>query len=113
MSLDSVEGSPGGFEIVVHEDLADVTVIAVFGELDLATCPLLDAQIRRAEGLTASVVVDMGGLEFMDSTGIHVLLSGYQRARDEGRGFSLRRGSAAVQRVIELTGLGDILPFED
>ncbi len=61
----------------------------------------------------ASIVVDLSGLTFMDSTGIRVLIMANARSRDDGNRLALLRGPAAVQRVFELSGVDSLLPFVD
>jgi anti-anti-sigma factor len=51
------------------------------------------------------VVIDLGSVGFMDSSGLRSLLEARQRCLDAGRGFALARPSEAVQRVLELVDL--------
>jgi anti-sigma B factor antagonist len=55
------------------------------------------------------VVVDLRGLQFMDSTGLHLLIQAQQQAHDLGRRFALVRGPDQVQRLFDLTGLTETL----
>jgi anti-anti-sigma factor len=92
----------------------DVHVIALAGELDLATADELEQEIVRVEATDAdSIVVDLSDLRFMDSTGVRILLSADARSRADGSRLALLRGPAAVQRVFELSGIIDLLPFAD
>jgi len=80
--------------------------VAPAGELDLATAPQF---ARTIEELLASgfdhVVVDLTSLDFIDSSGIHLLLS-LQDSADAGRvRLRLRPGPPSVQRRLELTGV--------
>ena len=92
----------------------DRLVISLRGELDLATAPALASQLDEAgsDGFQ-ELVVDLSGLDFMDSTGLSVLLAAQRAADSKRHGFSLRRGPAQVQRVFEVTGLLDRVRFED
>ena len=86
-------------------------VLVVQGELDIATSPLLDQALgqARATGAT-SIVVDLLAVSFIDSTALHVLLK-HARA-DNGRArVRLTKGSPQTQRLFELTGVLDYLPF--
>ena len=87
-------------------------IIELIGELDLDGAPRLEEALREAEASDAtSIVVDLGGLEFIDSTGLRLLVMAAERSKD-GR-FSLLRGPKQVHRVFEITDLVDRLPFAD
>jgi len=87
-------------------------VIELIGELDLAGAPHLEEELRRVEaGDAQAIVVDLSGLEFIDSTGIRLLVMASERSQ-EGR-FSLVRGPQQVHRVFEITDLARRLPFVD
>jgi len=90
----------------------DAQVIELSGELDLDGAPRLEEELRRVEASDVhSIVVDLGELEFIDSTGIRLLVMASERCPD-GR-FSLLRGPRPVHRVFEITDLADRLPFAD
>ena len=55
------------------------------------------------------IIVDLRGLEFMDSTGLHVLIQAHQRMHDAGRRLALVRAREQVQRLFDLTGVSDSL----
>jgi anti-sigma B factor antagonist len=57
------------------------------------------------------LVVDLGEVTFVDSTGMGMILETHERARQEGFTLRLLRGSDEVQRVFELAGVADLLPF--
>jgi len=57
------------------------------------------------------LVVDLGEVTFLDSTGMGLVLEVHDRARTEGFKLRLLRGPAEVQRVFELAGVADVLPF--
>jgi anti-sigma B factor antagonist len=89
-------------------------VIEPFGELDLATADRLEDTIARAlKSPAATVLVDLSGLHFIDSSGIRVLLHAARRARDEGRTLRFLRGADQVERTLALCGLERDLPFLD
>ncbi len=91
-----------------------VQSICLFGELDQATANAVHDELMRAEaGDASSVVVDLSGLRFIDSTGIRLLVSAAARSRADSDRLALLRGGAAVQRALQLTGLEDHLPFAD
>ena len=79
-------------------------VLCLHGELDLATAPLLSREIKSVDlGATATVVLDLQGLEFMDSTGLRTILSAQEYLRARGGGFAVTRGSSQVQRLLSVT----------
>jgi anti-sigma B factor antagonist len=90
----------------------DVHMIELIGELDLDGAPRLEEELRRVEDSdAASIVVDLSSLDFIDSTGIRLLVMASERC-EEGR-FNLLRGPKQVHRVFEITDLADRLPFAD
>ena len=97
---------------VLTEDEGDGTILSLYGELDAASAPILEKKLKRLQwaGVSA-VVIDLSGLDFVDSSGLHVLIRAYNRS-PEGQ-FKLLRGSRHVHRVFELTGTDALLPFAD
>jgi anti-sigma B factor antagonist len=84
--------------------VGDGTVVVVAnGELDLVGAPRL-LQAMPGEGSTP-VVLDLGGVQFMDSSGLRSLLEARQACIDAGRPFAIARPSTAVTRVLELVDL--------
>ena len=90
-----------------------VAVVAARGELDLSGAAILEAELERlaAEPELATVVLDMRGLEFMDSSGLRLVVLADMRAREAGRRFALVRGSDTVHRVFEITRMSERLDF--
>lgn len=80
-------------------------VLTLGGELDLATGARLREVLDPAIRGTGAVVIDLSGLRFIDSSGLHLLVQAEQQLRDSGRQLVLVRGSGAVHRVFELTQL--------
>ena len=82
------------------------------GELDLSSVDQLDGALRELrEAGFDQIELDLSALTFMDSTGLRLVLAWDGEARRDGMSLRLRRGPAAVQRVFEVTGVGDLLPF--
>jgi anti-sigma B factor antagonist len=93
---------------------ASAVVLRVEGEIDLETAPAFDAEIRRIiEAQPERVLIDLAGVEFIDSTGLSALIRADQGATAAGQQLSLRGGSSQVRRLFELTGLLDRLNFEE
>lgn len=82
------------------------------GELDLATTPILQAEIAalRATG-SRSLVLDLTGLHFIDSSGLHCILDWDAESRMDGFSIALIQGPPAVRRIFELTNTDTLLRF--
>lgn len=87
--------------------------VTVSGELDMANAATLAAELERVEEEgSGPITVDMRGLEFIDSTGIAVLVAAHRRFNaDEVRVRLVRSKAIGVQRVMDVTGLEKELPF--
>jgi anti-anti-sigma factor len=82
------------------------------GELDVATQGELRAVLER-HAAAAAVTLDLGKLRFLDTSGLRLILETAETARREGREFAVLRGSAAVQRLFDLAGVAELVPFRD
>jgi anti-anti-sigma factor len=93
------------FAIRIDQD-AGAVLVQLEGELDIATTPKVDGELRRIESDGAGVIVlDLRGLTFMDSTGLRLLVTADARAREGGHRLAIVRGPGPVHRVLEITGL--------
>ena len=92
----------------------ETTVLALSGELDIASAPDFERAVAEVDGSGASgrLVVDLAELTFMDSTGLRALLLARQQAADSERELVLRPGPRQVQRGFELSGTLDRFQFE-
>lgn len=101
------------FQVEVHND-DQAVVIEVSGELDLASSPALQQRLEQGAAASApTVVVDLRKLEFMDSTGLSVLVRAHQRATEADRRFGVVKGPPQVQRLLDLTGVAERLTIID
>lgn len=91
----------------------ETAIVSLAGELDLATAPGVDEQLRASEDGAATLVMDLRGLTFMDSSGLRVILAADARARSRGGRLVLVPGPPGVQRVFQLTLLDTRLEFVD
>ena len=90
------------------------TRIAPTGELDIATTPALEHAIAEATGEPgATLVLDLRELTFMDSTGLRTLAQTNARAEPGGFSLAIIRGPRQIERVLEISGLGALLPLVD
>jgi anti-anti-sigma factor len=104
---------PGSLSISSAREAGTVQV-TLAGELDLANAKTLEEHLFEAsQNSPARVIIDLGRLAFIDSTGLRLLLQADARAREHGYEFLLRPGEASVQRVFEITGALDVLNFQD
>lgn len=96
-------------EVVPHREVVDVVPV---GELDVATVARLDAELRELlEAGFRRFVLDLRKLTFMDSSGLRLILTVHELARSDGLEVTLVPGPDAVQRVFEICGIVDQLPF--
>jgi anti-sigma B factor antagonist len=107
---------PAGDELerfrCVIEPRRETVVVRPEGELDLASVAEVRAELDELSRVGFErIVIDLRELTFMDSSGLHLMLETAHIAR--GNGFELRliAGPPAVQRVFEITGVTDSLPF--
>jgi anti-sigma B factor antagonist len=91
----------------------DAAWVHVAGELDIATTPCLVRTLRETQLRARLVVLDLGELEFMDSSGVHAIVNASIRARRVGRRLILLRGRPSVDRVFTLTGSSDEVEIGD
>ena len=93
---------------VVASTQGPVAVLKLQGELDLASAPLLEAEVDRPEVASApNLLLDLRELQFIDSTGLRTLFSAYQGASARGQGFAVTDGSPQVQRLLVITRMGE------
>jgi anti-sigma B factor antagonist len=99
------------FAVTVVPDRGSVAVIPE-GDLDLATADRLAGEVRELRGAGfEDVVLDLRRLDFMDSTGLHLLLGLRSDARRSGQTLTLVPGCAEVQRLFELTATLDLFDW--
>jgi anti-anti-sigma factor len=94
--------APGAFAVRT-ERRTDVLVLWLSGELNRATSVLLDRELDAQAGQTTRVVVDLTGLEFIDSIGLETLVRTHRRATERDQRLSFRQGLHVAQRPLELT----------
>jgi anti-sigma B factor antagonist len=92
-------------EITITEAGDAVTVVLV-GELDLSNWTRFESDLERIEADEPStIVIDLRGVEFIDSTGLRALLAADERAQEGGHRLVIVRGNSMVQRVLRFTGV--------
>lgn len=91
----------------------DGFVVALAGELDLATAPVAEQELMRAEASEDLIVLDLRGLTFIDSTGLRLMIAADRRAHDRGAAFVIVQGSPQVRRLFDLSGVAGHLETID
>lgn len=102
----------GSFTISSHR-LEQGIVIAPAGDVDLATAPIVEDELRRAEQSDGVIVLDLGQVSFMDSTGLRVVITADQRARDRGASLRIAHVPPQVGRLFDLVGIAEHLEIVD
>jgi len=89
-------------------------LVSVRGEVDVATSPRLRNELVALMDQDArSIVLDLGGMTFIDSSGLGVLVGALKRLREhEGESIVLRGMQDPVRRVFEITGLTELFTIE-
>jgi anti-sigma B factor antagonist len=83
--------------------------LAVRGEVDMESAPELEAALEEAiRASDGALLVDLSGVEFLDSSGLQVLLRVRARLGTEDRALALVCPFGPVRRVFELAGLSDV-----
>ncbi|MGI6035782.1 MAG: STAS domain-containing protein [Limnochordia bacterium] len=97
-----------------HQRRGTTLLVTVKGELDLLTAPFFRAQVDQEletfERLS-SLILDLGKVDFIDSSGLGAILGRYKRIRQRGGKLLLVNAQPQVQKILELSGLDKIMPL--
>jgi anti-anti-sigma factor len=101
------------FSVQTEHDEA-VERVRVLGEMDLSVVGEVDNEMRRAEATDAAEIeLDLDQLEFLDASGIRLLLDLNRRSSQNGGRLRIRPAtSPQVRRVLALTGVEELLPIQ-
>jgi anti-sigma B factor antagonist len=89
-------------------------VVVISGEVDVYTAPQLRDCLRRIDADDADrVVLDLSAMTFIDSTGLGVIVGAVKRLRENGGTLTLRAPSKSTRKVLDITGLAQIIDIED
>jgi anti-sigma B factor antagonist len=92
------------------EVVGGIGLIRVKGDIDLLDAPRLDEVAQKMIGDGAhTLVIDLDGVPFMDSSGLRVLIDAHRRANAHGGTITVRRPSPFIHSLLELTGLDRVL----
>jgi anti-sigma B factor antagonist len=98
------------FDVAV-EVAGTTAIVRLAGELDLATAPELAEVLQGLEPSCKRIILDLTGLEFIDSTGLRLAVTEHSRASADGFEFVIAGAAGAVLKVLRLTGLDVTLPL--
>lgn len=89
----------------------DRTILVLSGDLDMSTAPQVRAAVDAV--ITPNLTIDMGGVPFMDSSGVNVIATSIHRRRGVGGAVTLRNVQPEPMRVFQITGVSDMCAFEE
>jgi len=107
---DPAQPLPADVLAIERESAGKAVRIRLTGELDLGTRHRLAAELEQVEADWPDLlVIDLAGVTFMDSSGLGELVGAARRGRDAGRRVVLLRGQGAVERMLEVAGVGGVV----
>jgi anti-sigma B factor antagonist len=97
-----------------EREASDSHLVELYGELDLNGEAVLTDELLRVEATDAKkIIVDLSGMEFVDSRGLNALCQAQARSSRDGDRLLFLRGHGQVEKIIDLTGLDSQLTFAD
>lgn len=108
------DDTPSTDQLTLTVETGPTTTIVLVGDLDPATAPQLEAAVAEAAAADGvdQVVLDLAGLTFIDSSGMRVFVLAREDLTSRGRGLQLRNPSANTRRLLDITGLGEIIAVD-
>ena len=103
---------PQELRVDVLGNAAEGFVVVVAGDVDLASAPALHDRLHPLATRGAGVAVDLAGVTFIDSSGIHALLTSARAIDAAGGSLVLAAPSPAVRRLFELVKVDEVVPVE-
>lgn len=100
------------FKVQAETD-GDLHTVSVVGELDQGTAPELRVALTEVLGADGSVLVDLRDCDFIDSTGLSLLVEAKRKLGDARRSFGVCCPDADVRRMLELTGIDEAVGLFD
>ncbi len=96
------------------KEVGGVSVIELRGEIDLSTSPSFKEKVYEIiESGKKDVVIDLNGLEFMDSTGLGVLVATLKKTSVEGGSIRLICNKRSILKIFTITGLDKVFSIYD
>lgn len=97
--------------VVTLEDLQGCRIARLSGEIDLKSSPAVRKALLACVAEPVPVIVDLGAVDYIDSSGVAGLVEAYQHTRKSGQGFALAQVSTPALRVLQLARLDRIFPI--
>jgi anti-sigma B factor antagonist len=90
------------------------SVLTLRGEIDVYTAPRLrQAIIDLVDGGASHIIIDMSAVDFLDSTGLGVLVGGLKRVRVKDGSLSIVTSQDKILKIFDITGLNKVFPIHD
>jgi anti-sigma B factor antagonist len=109
MTLDAVPAHVNGW-IEVSEQGATL-ILRIGGELDTASCRVIEPTISDAVATATSVIIDLAELTFCDSSGVGLFISTHAKAMSDGTALAMRNVRPPVRLIFEITNLDAVIEF--
>jgi anti-sigma B factor antagonist len=93
------------------ETATGTPVLVITGEIDISTAPQLREHLQQLDA--HEVVVDLTAMTFIDSTGLGVLVGAVKRLHESGGDLVLRHPSRSTRKVLDISGLAQMVKIED
>jgi anti-sigma B factor antagonist len=91
------------------ESRGDSMVITIHGDLDIVTSPQLDEYLTRAQGTHRRIILDLGGVDFLDTSGLAVIVGHWKKLESAGGTLALAGARYRYNKTLWITGLADKL----
>jgi anti-sigma B factor antagonist len=95
------------------EQRGDDFVVTVAGDLDIVTSPALDECLKTAQVTGSRVVLDLSGVDFMDTSALAVIVGHWKRLEAAGGSLALAGARYRYTKTLWITGLADRLSLYD
>lgn len=107
-----VRTDPREFAVERH-DRPEGTLLRIQGEVDLYTAPKLRERLDEAiDAGRRALTLDLSEMDFIDSTGLGVLVGAQKRLRETGGAIVLRNPSRSTSKILEIAGLTQLFTIE-
>lgn len=95
------------------ESRGDSVVVTIHGDLDIVTSPQLDECLTHAESTHQRVILDLGDVDFLDTSGLAVIVGHWKKLESAGGMLALAGARYRYTKTLWITGLADRLPRYD